>query len=220
MRLVVLQSQSYFKLYNFMHFRFVNPSIKLCLQTKQDPKMDLLENLQTQSHHVAVRKPLRWGVSPCDAPDGRSFTHSSESQCVQPSHKQRVHIHHLGHQSEGIKNEAINKITTISFCEKAQIFSCLCVIISLSGLALSLGTQAVKSLPMPHSLSAHSQCYATANYFHSAPTKPWQGRERGTEREDKVKETERMADGQAGGRAGRKEKRREKRETLRETKGR
>lgn len=87
----------------------------------------------------------------------------------------------------GNKNEAIDK-TTISFLsvsENAQIFSCLCVIISLSGLALSLGTQAVESLPKPHSLSAQSQCYATANYFHSAPTKPGEG-----EREDIIKERE------------------------------
>lgn len=65
---------------------------------------------------------------------------------------------------------------------------------------------------MPHSLSAHSQCYATANYFHSAPTKPWQEGKKGTEREDKVKKTEKMADGQTGGQAREKSKR--KREKL------
>lgn len=46
---------------------------------------------------------------------------------------------------------------------------------------MSLGTEAVESLPKPHSPSAHSQCYATANYFHSALTKPWRGGEKGRE---------------------------------------
>ena len=93
----------------------------------------------------------------------------------------------------GEKNEAINKITAISFlsfCEKGQIFSCVCVIIFLSGSALSPGTEAVESLPKPHSLSAHSQCYATANYFHSAPTKLWRGREKEKEREREKGEKE------------------------------
>lgn len=91
---------------------------------------------------------------------------------------------------QGGKNEAINKITAISFlsfCEKAQIFSCVCVIISLSCSALSSGTEAVETLPKPHSLSAHSQCYATANYFHSAPTKPWRRREKENGRGGKKK---------------------------------
>lgn len=89
---------------------------------------------------------------------------------------------------QGGKNEAINKITTIwllSFREKTQLFSCGCVIISLSGSPFSLGTEAVVSLPKPHSLSAHRQCYATANYFHSAPTKPWWLRGREKERQGK-----------------------------------
>lgn len=108
----------------------------------------------------------------CDAPELRKL------ECLAKPHSPTVW---------GNKNEAIDK-TTISFLsvsENAQIFSCLCVIISLSGLALSLGTQAVESLPKPHSLSAQSQCYATANYFHSAPTKPGEG-----EREDIIKERE------------------------------
>lgn len=118
----------------------------------------------------------------------RSFTRCTESQRVQPNHKQRVHIHRRGHQSAGGKNEAINKITAISFlsfCEKGQIFSCVCVIIFLSGSALSPGTEAVESLPKPHSLSAHSQCYATANYFHSPRQNCGEGerkRKRGRER--------------------------------------
>lgn len=47
--------------------------------------------------------------------------------------------------------------------EKMCISSCMCIIIS----AFFSGTKAVKSLPKPHSVSAHKQCYAKANYSHS-----------------------------------------------------
>lgn len=58
------------------------------------------KNLLNQSF-CPLYKPLWKGVSPCDTPHGRSFTCLSESQHVQPNHKQRVHIHRLGHQSKG-----------------------------------------------------------------------------------------------------------------------
>ena len=119
----------------------------------------------------------------------------------------------------GERNKAINKTTTISFllfCEKAEIFSCVCVIISLSGSALSQGTEAVEPLPKPHSLSAHSQCYATANYFHSAPNKTVE-RKRERERERKEQSKKKVikwnrqrgggGEGQTRGQAGGKSKR-------------
>lgn len=43
---------------------------------------------------------------------------------------------------------------------------------------MSQGTKDIESLPKPYSVSAHRQCYATANYFYSAPTKLRKGKEK------------------------------------------
>lgn len=114
---------------------------------------------------------------------------------LQPNHQRRVPIHR--HRR---KDKAINKIPGISFLsfclKKQQISSCECVIISLSGSTLSLGTEAVESLPKLRSPSAHSRCYATANYFHSAPRKT--RREKGKGGVDKIQQTEGWRDGQTG----------------------
>lgn len=87
--------------------------------------------------------------------DGFTFTHSATS-------------------ARG-KSEAINKITYISFfsilCRSSYVYVWL---FPSPALCCHWGPR-LSSLPNTHSLSAHSQCYATANYFHSAR---WRGRER------------------------------------------